>query len=300
MALPRGLRASLITAGDMRKAAAKRDEESDKYGHGTVVIVGGSSRYFGAPVLATNSAMQCIAALRVGAGHVRCYVPRSILDLARSFSPNAIVEGLGKSLITFSPVVKRDIERSSVLVLGMGIGYSAQEQEASRKMILCAMESGTKVVADAGAMAAVKAMTMPIPSNVVITPHEKELSRFTGFAIPKEPIRRRIAIAKAAAQEHGVTLVLKGHTTIITDGKNTRLNVARTPALATMGTGDVLCGIIAGYAAIGNSAIDAAAAGVRLHSLIGDTLYGKMGNHIIATDVIDAIPAVARKFERYG
>lgn len=93
-------------------------------------------------------------------------------------------------------------------------------------------------------------------------------------------------------------MLLKGHETVVTDGKRIRVNRARTSALATMGTGDVLAGMIAGYAATGADIFDAALAGAYLHSRIGDELAKRMGSHIISIDVVESIPSILKRFDK--
>jgi NAD(P)H-hydrate epimerase len=92
--------------------------------------------------------------------------------------------------------------------------------------------------------------------------------------------------------------VLKGHFTVITDGSSVKVNKAGSSALATMGTGDVLDGMIAAYAAVHGNAFESAVAAVTAHSMLGDALWRKKGNHIIAMDLIDALPSFLRKFDK--
>lgn len=298
MGSARGLARYAATDSDIMHAAHRRPLESDKYGHGTMVVVGGSSSYCGAPALATNAAMQSLAALRTGVGYVRSYVPGSILREARSFSPNVIVEPLGRDRIVFSRDIRGQIGRSDVLLIGMGMGQSSQERRAAASMIKHALGHGKRVVADAAAIGALGSIGLSAGSRAIITPHGRELSRLMGRGVPDEGITERIELAKSAALDHGVVVVLKGHSTIITDGRRLKINTAKTAALSSMGTGDVLSGIVAAYAAICGDMFIAAVAAVRLHSRIGDYLHGIKGNHITATDVIDAIPAVAKRFDR--
>ncbi len=297
MGTDHGISRYLATDSDIRLASHSRADDSDKYGHGTVVIVGGSSQYYGAPVLATNAAMQSIAALRVGVGYVRSYVPGAILAQARSFSPNTIVEPLGRDCIAFSGEIRKQIGMSDALLIGMGVGRSPQERRAGTAMIRHALKHGTRVVADAAAIEALGAADRNAGFNVIITPHRGELSRLIGREIPQADLRAHIRIAKAVAMQYGVVVVLKGHNTIITDGSRLKINSAKTAALSTMGTGDVLSGIAVAYAASCGDMFTAATAAVRLHSKIGDYLHEIKGDHAIATDVIDAIPAVAKRFD---
>jgi len=65
-----------------------------------------------------------------------------------------------------------------------------------------------------------------------------------------------------------------------------------------MGTGDVLSGIIGAYAAMGAEPFRAAAAGAYLHMRAGELLAMEKGYHILASDIIDQIPRIAKEFDR--
>ena len=63
--------------------------------------------------------------------------------------------------------------------------------------------------------------------------------------------------------------------------------------MATGGMGDVLTGIIAGLMAQGISSEHAAALGVYLHGLAGDSAAERLGMHgLMASDVLKAVPQV--------
>jgi NAD(P)H-hydrate repair Nnr-like enzyme with NAD(P)H-hydrate dehydratase domain len=81
----------------------------------------------------------------------------------------------------------------------------------------------------------------------------------------------RLEVARTFAQTHHVYVVLKGHRTLIATPDGTVfINPTGNPGMATGGTGDVLCGMIAAWVA---QLLDAEAAcklSVYLHGLAGD------------------------------
>jgi NAD(P)H-hydrate epimerase len=91
----------------------------------------------------------------------------------------------------------------------------------------------------------------------------------------------------------GAIVVLKGDDTIVTDGERVAVNALSAPALATAGTGDVLSGIVAALLARGLEPFAAACAAVLAHARAGHAAARRLGaaESVIATDVIDAIPA---------
>jgi len=89
--------------------------------------------------------------------------------------------------------------------------------------------------------------------------------------------------------------VLKGDDTIVAQPgeRPTAISPGATPALATAGTGDVLSGVIGALLSKGLDAFEAAAAGVLAHAHAGVHAARHVGgaDHVVAGDVIDAIPA---------
>ncbi len=277
----------LTNPEDLKRVMKAREVFSNKYSNGRLLIIGGSHEYYGAPVIAFSAGRQSLAALRAGAGYAKAFVPNSILATARTLSPNTIIEGLGKNDIVFEKSLKVEIEKADAIVIGMGM--SRKSLTTIAKIISYAIERGKKVVADAEAIEAIKLVRNRDPKNLVITPHDGEFQRLAGLKVPIRDAKGRIKMAKEASKKYRSTVVLKGHYTIITDGTRAKLNVPKTAALATMGTGDVLSGMIGGYAAAGAGLFEASVAAVYLHSKIGDILRNKLRYHIIATDIIDIL-----------
>ncbi len=282
----------------MGKAAIPRKQFSDKKKSGAVLIIGGSGDLHGAPILASSSAYSTIAALRAGAGYANLYVPASILHEVRALSPNIIVRPFGKTSIGqgHAPDLQKAILRADSLAIGMGIGKDSKTLRVASRIIKKAAGLGKKTVIDADAIYCIRLLKR-LGKETVVTPHDREFAELYG-AMPPSSLGCRIRAAASIARKLSVCILLKGHNTIITDGKRIKVVYSRHATLATMGTGDVLSGIISGYLAIGNEAFEAAVAGAYLHSRIGDLLWRKMGNHAIASDVIEEIPRMLKRSER--
>jgi NAD(P)H-hydrate repair Nnr-like enzyme with NAD(P)H-hydrate dehydratase domain len=140
--------------------------------------------------------------------------------------------------------------------------------------------------------------------------------------------RRRIAHEYACLA--GVTVVLKGHRTVVctpatgegggrhespfrpptvvctpaageaTDGPALHyINTTGNPGMATGGMGDVLTGLIAALLAQGMSAFDAARLGVFVHGLAADRCAKQIAPiGYLAHDVADALPAALHEASR--
>jgi NAD(P)H-hydrate repair Nnr-like enzyme with NAD(P)H-hydrate dehydratase domain len=103
----------------------------------------------------------------------------------------------------------------------------------------------------------------------------------------------RLAWVRRAAEQLGVTVLLKGSTTLVADPDGrTRVNPTGTPLLATAGSGDVLAGAIGGLLARGLSALDAAGCAAFLHGL--SARLAADGAPVHAGDLITAWPSAVR------
>jgi len=98
-------------------------------------------------------------------------------------------------------------------------------------------------------------------------------------------------LAVRFASEHRVVLVLKGHGTVVTDGRQVYVNTTGNPGMATGGTGDVLTGLVAALLGQGLEPFAAAQLGVYLHGLAGDLAHAELGApSLVATDLLHYLP----------
>ena len=103
---------------------------------------------------------------------------------------------------------------------------------------------------------------------------------------------------KKAAGEHGVVVLLKGPTDVISDGESVGLNDTHSPAMTVGGTGDVLTGVTSGLAAKGMGRFDAACCAAYINGLAGAEAAKELGLHIVASDVVGCIPKAMKRFDR--
>ncbi len=287
----------LSSEKDLGNAAVPKSVFASKSERGLLVVIGGSRGYHGAPALAALSAQNMLAALRTGAGYVVAYIPRSVASVVRSQTPAIIVNELGTSSVTFNRHVATAITKADAVVIGMAIGRERNALRAAARIIDLCSALQKKIVIDADAIRAIPFARKGPDTNSVITPQDREFEFVSGKKLGKDLDERIDSAVKLSRKIH-TNVLLKGHDTVITDGKRIKINRSRSMSLATMGTGDVLSGIIGGYCATGASTYDAAVAGAYLHSRIGEMLFRKMGNHIISTDVVDGIPQILKRFDK--
>jgi hydroxyethylthiazole kinase-like uncharacterized protein yjeF len=289
---PMGAKVGLMTSA-MAELLPRRAGDSTKFASGQVVVAGGSRGLTGAPRMAAHAAM------RAGAGYVIACVPSSAQDLLVSAAtPELMTRGVAESGGAFEPAAAaqtiESIRPGGALALGPGIGRSDGAVAFAREL---ALQADAPMVLDAdglnahaGRLAELRGRHAP----TVLTPHAGELARL--LELDSEQIEReRLRHVRAAAEQSGAVVVLKGDDSLIADPSGyVAVSRGGSPALATAGTGDVLTGVVAALLAQGLDPFEAAGAAVWLHAAAGREAARRHGapEGVIASDVIEALPAV--------
>jgi len=271
----------------------RRGPRSTKFSSGQVAIAGGSRGLTGAVRMSSS------AAIRAGAGYATVAVPRDLEPVFEAGQPEVMSVGCPGGDGCLAPASAKPLLRAfaeaAAGVLGPGMGRDPGAIELAREAI-GAIEAPLVIDADglnafAGLLQRIAAREAP----TVLTPHAGELGRLLGRD-SEQVAARRLACAREAAREAGAVVVLKGDDTIVTDGERVAVNAVPAPGLATAGTGDVLSGMTAALLARGLGPFAAACAAVLAHARAGRDAARRVGaaESVIATDVIDSIPAGLR------
>ncbi|HZR53244.1 MAG TPA: NAD(P)H-hydrate dehydratase [Streptosporangiaceae bacterium] len=268
---------------DIRALLPRPGAESDKYRRGVAGLLAGSDRYSGAVVLATGGA------IRGGAGMVRVVTAASAAPAVRQAWPEAVLT-THDELDDGNPV---SAGRVQAWVAGPGMGTG--DDAAARLRAVLAADVPVLVDADGLTLLARTPGIRDRKAPTLITPHAGELARLLGAGSDARQVdarqvdarqvdarqvetrqvearqveARRVTHARRAAAELGVTVLLKGSTTVIADPdrETVLVNPTGTPWLATAGSGDVLSGLAGALLAQGLAAPDAAIAAAYLHGL---------------------------------
>ncbi|HUJ08924.1 MAG TPA: NAD(P)H-hydrate dehydratase [Verrucomicrobiae bacterium] len=271
----------LLTASDVAPLVPRRNRSAHKGEFGHLLVIAGSEGYTGAPVLTAY------AAVRAGAGLVTLAVPRNIYAIIAGKCPPEVMPR------PFDGIPETG--GFDAVAIGPGMG----QQPETQKMVWKIVSSCTVPMAvDADALNTVAQATTALKRlqrPLVLTPHPGEMARLIRKTA-KDVQAQRWEVARNFAQEYGVTLVLKGAGTVITD-KSGKLwiNSTGNPGMAKGGMGDALTGIIGALLAQGLTPLDAARAGVFVHGLAGDLAAEKTGQQaVLPTDLIEHLgPAFA-------
>jgi NAD(P)H-hydrate epimerase len=125
----------------------------------------------------------------------------------------------------------------------------------------------------------------------VLTPHAGEYVILSGRKTP-EVLEEKVSDVQREAASLGASVLLKGPVDIISDGRRVKLNFTGNPGMTVGGTGDVLSGIVAAMLAQKADLFEAAVAGAFVNGAAGDFVFDEKGAHMVATDLIEWIPAV--------
>ncbi|MCU7513157.1 MAG: NAD(P)H-hydrate dehydratase [Ignavibacteria bacterium] len=268
-----------------------------KYSAGKVLVIAGSNTLPGASFMTASSV------LHSGAGASILCFPESAKGVIQSKLDEVIVlpykdEGRGIFSKDNIEELKKRFEWMDVLAIGPGLGRDKETVEAVVETIR--MNKNKKIVIDADAIFALgegKYKSLDL-SNCILTPHQAEFANLLGISLT-ELQGDVLTYGRRFSEETGALLVLKGAPTVIfnSDGE-ALINSTGNPGMAKFGTGDVLTGIIAGFAAQAEDTEGAVVSAVYLHSLSADLLLkDKTEYGIMATDIIQNLPE-AIKFIR--
>ncbi len=269
--------AEATLAADVRPLICRLPSATHKGDMGRILIVGGSADYPGAPMLAGAGA------LRAGGGLVTVACPRSIGPVLAP-QDNALIRKLidddGRG--THGPLEAAEFADltadKSVIAVGPGLGGG----DAALGLVRDLLGTDKPVVLDADALQACSDCGDRLKTRAVtvLTPHPGEMARLIascGFAGLDSADRE--SQASTVAKELNAIVVLKGHRTIVAapDGR-IFINTSGTPALATGGSGDVLCGVIAAVLCQCDNPVAAVRLAVFVHGLAAElSLNGMRG-----------------------
>jgi ADP-dependent NAD(P)H-hydrate dehydratase len=281
---------------------APRGADSHKGDFGRAILIGGSRGMSGAITMAGK------AALRSGAGLVTLAVPRGVQDVVASIEPSYMTHGLADSeghiADSAADAALALTVEATAAALGPGIGRSRGTANLVERLYREVMQP---MVVDADALFALAERPAALGGSRaprILTPHPGEFARLTG-SLPDNEHRTEAAAefaaklnansdgapASSTPRSHETIVVLKGHSTVVTDGRRFSLNRTGNPGMATGGSGDVLTGIVTALLCQGLTPFDAARLGVHVHGLAGDLAAEELGQiSMIASDLIDYLP----------
>lgn len=260
-------------------------EKSNGEDNGQVTIIGGSTLFHGAPILALKTASR-------------------IVDMVFFASPEKsvgmVVEQIKSKLGSFIWVpwddVEAYVEKSDAVLIGPGFMRFGSEKtpdhernfanhdegKATREITerLLSKFSDKKWVIDAGSLQTMEADW--IPKNAIITPNKKEFELLfkSGFSVDA---------ASKMAKKFECVIVTKGPESYVTDYTQSIVIKGGNPGMTKGGTGDILAGLTVALLAK-NDPILSACSACFIEKTAADELHKKVGTNYNADDLADFIP----------
>lgn len=248
------------------------DSNSHKGECGRVLVIGGSPKYYGAPIITA------LAAEAAGADLISVFMPSMHIEAAKLYSLNLILHTFHHEEMGIHDVQKihKNIEKCDVIIIGNGIGYGSSNTAFSavsnnidvQKGILSILSGITlPVVLDGEAL--FPAILKINPSNMskwIITPHREEFRRLFNMDVTLENVVK-------CSDKYGITICVKGCVDYIAAPGILYQNTTGVPQMRVGGTGDALAGIIGAYYSMNMDAFNAAKSGA--------FLWGKCGEHML-------------------
>ena len=289
-----GMPADAVTyvgPGELSVYYPRPKKQSHKGENGIVLIIGGGP-YTGAPALSG------MAALRTGADLVFIATPKRCWQTVSSYSPNFIVKALSSDLLTSEdiPTITELLKKCNTVVIGPGLGSSKKTQDAILELIEIITSQKKSLVIDADAIPALASKQNLLKNHkIVLTPHLMEFKKLTGIDL-SDDIKKRTETVCQWAKKLDTAIFLKAPIDILTNGEDIKLNKVHNEAMTVGGTGDVLAGIIGALLSKGVTPYNAIRMAAFLNGEAGNQAFIKKSYGLLATDVIDELPAVLKKY----
>ncbi|AQS12057.1 bifunctional NAD(P)H-hydrate repair enzyme Nnr [Clostridium saccharobutylicum] len=266
----------ILEKNEYKQLVPKRKVYGHKGSYGRAVIVAGRKGFTGAAFITTE------CTVRAGSG------------LTTLICNEDVQEELSNKLIESMTITWEDerlielIKNANSIAFGPGIGTSDREASLLEKVV---DNSSCPIVIDADGitlLARKKSLLKKLKGRAVITPHPGEMARFLDMGI-EQIEENRSSIAKEVAKRYGITVLLKGYNTVISDGEDIYINPTGNSKMASGGMGDALTGIINAFISQGIGLKESALLGAYIHGYIADKLSEQV--YIVnARDIINELP----------
>ncbi|OGM75519.1 NAD(P)H-hydrate dehydratase [Candidatus Woesebacteria bacterium RIFOXYA1_FULL_40_18] len=271
------------------KKLYKPYKDSSGEDNGQVTIIGGSSLFHGAPLLALKVASR-------------------IVDMVFFTSPEPSVGGVAEKikskLLSFIWIpwdeIENYIEKSDAILIGPGfLRFRSEKVPHGERHHICDEACVTtrritynlltkfpkkRWVIDAGSLQTMD--TDWIPKDAILTPNKKEFQFLFGNLSPQK-----------AAKKHNCVIVLKGPETLVCSPEMCVTVNGGNAGMTKGGTGDIQAGLTVALLAKNNPFLAASSAAF-ITKKAGDELYRKVGTNYNADDLADTIPETLQNLAR--
>lgn len=286
-------------ASEIKSLVKKRPINSHKGVFGKLLLIVGSDRYSGAAEIST------LAALRSGVGLACCYTTKFCAQSVSISAKEATLipcpaDEFGFLLGDDNSIneLKSALKSSTAVLIGCGLGKS----DGTLRVLEAVIENANcPIIIDADGINLVSSrieLLRKARTKVVLTPHPAELSRLAGVDI-NTVLNERYKTAKSVSENTGATVVSKSCATLIVCNEGECISMYGNDGLAKGGSGDMLAGLIASFAAQGIEPYEASKLGAMVLGLCCEKVSKKLSKTgMTASDVLNYLPKLFKKIER--
>lgn len=247
------------------------ESSSHKGQNGVILIIGGSSTYHGAPILAALAARRFCDLVYFSSTDEN----NGIIKKMKIATPNVIV--LPESLRS------KYLKKADCILIGNGMDVNA----GTKKLVEKVLKMKKKCVIDAAALHAVNPKLLH--EKAILTPHSLEFK--SCFGVP--------ASEKSAAKmskKYNCAILLKGREDCLaSQGKITHI-IGGNAGMTKGGTGDVLAGLLAALYSQNNSPASAAYTASFLNKKAGESLFSRFRYNFSSEELADELAKAAMQY----
>ncbi|HBG15071.1 MAG TPA: NAD(P)H-hydrate dehydratase, partial [Synergistaceae bacterium] len=261
---------------------------------GIVLVIGGSERYRGAPLLAA------LGAVMAGSGGVIAAVPAGSMPMFSRYPEiipmEACTEDGAISPETWERIVETWKGKFKAVVIGPGLDRGRVPQDLVRRVW---KDWDGPLCLDGDALHALSCCSDldPRAAGTVVTPHEGEAALL--LSVDTSEVKRcRYISALELSRRFGVAL-LKGPSSLVSESEKVRVNPHVVAGLSVPGSGDVLSGVLGAFLVRGVNIFDAASSAAFVHGYAGEAVQDRKGpDGITATEIALEVPSVISRIRQ--
>lgn len=262
-------------------------DTKSKFSGGQVVIVGGSSLFHGAPIMALKACSRIVG----------------MVYFASSKEDEGAANLIKSQLQAFVWIPEDDIDgyvdKSDAVLIGPGMmrshvkehGFVCDDEgQKTRELTLRLFKKhpNKKWIVDGGALQVIKANELP--KGAIVTPNSKEFEMIFGMPQPVD-MNERACVIYEVSSKYGIVIMTKDEISLVSDGVRVVAIGGGSDGLVKGGVGDVTAGLTLGYLAKDN-ALEACAYSSYLVKAAGRKLMEERGLMFSAQDLAETIPLV--------
>lgn len=254
---------------------------------GSVMVIGGSHLFHGAPLLALKTVSReakeaFFASPEKSVGEVALKMKSKLFSFI--WVPWEEVEVYIKKcpVILIGPGFMRCRSEKDVLEYPMLTDEAWKLSKSITEDLLTKFKD-KKWVIDAGSLQVIEPKF--VPEGAILTPNKMEYEMLFNSRDPEE-----------VAKKYKCTLLVKGKSDFVYSGDRSMEITGGNEGMVKGGTGDTLAGLVTALYAKNDAFLSAIAAS-HINKEAGDMLFKEKGPHFNADDLVDKIPEVLKNFD---